>query len=346
MTTEVREAGLNLEPSILLEMFRRMWLIRSFDHAATKLLQAGKIPGVIHLTLGQEGAAVGACMALAENDYVVGNHRSHGHAIARRANVAGLMAELLGKSTGVCKGKGGSQHVADASVGMLLSSAVLGSAVPVAVGIALGIKLRDTGQVCICFFGDGAANEGAVHESMNLAAIWGVPLIFFCENNGYAVTVPATYSLSVEDVATRAAGYAMPSEVVDGQDAVKVFEAVGRAAHRARDGDGPTLVEAKTYRVCDHAENLPTQPYRPRDEVERWRERDPIGILRSRLLNEGLTNKAELDQLELEVRATIADAVQFAESSPFPALEALFEDLFVDDLIARAKPAGSERHVA
>ena len=255
----------------LLELWRRMLLIRRFEEEATRLLKLGKMPGVLHNTTGQEAEVVGTCMALEAQDYVLVTHRDHGHPIARGAAIGPLMAEVLGKATGVCKGRGGEMHLIDPSVGVLFGSAILGSGLPVAVGTALTSQLKKTGRVTLATFGDGASNEGAVHESMNLAAIWRLPIVFVCENNGYAVTVPASYSLAIADIADRAAGYGIPGEVVAGDDPVVVRDVVRSAVENARGGHGPSLVEIKTYRTVDHAENLPSQPYRSDDEVEGWR---------------------------------------------------------------------------
>lgn len=326
---------MRVEAETAVEMLRRMLRIRRFDETANRLLQLGEVPGVIHLTAGQEGEVVGACMAAGRDDVLIGHHRSHGHPIARGARLGPLLAELMGKATGVSKGKAGSQHLIDPSVGVPLGSAVLGSAVPVAVGMALSSRIKRHGRVVVAFFGDGASNEGAVHESMNLASIWKVPIVFVCENNGYAVSVSSRYALSVEDVAARAAGYGMPGEIVDGQDALAVYERVGAAVERARAGEGPALVEAKTYRYVDHAENLPVQPYRADEEVERWRARDPIPLLRGRVLESGWASEEELAALEGDVEAELEEAVRFARESPFPEPDALYEDLFAGSYSVR-----------
>lgn len=314
-----------------LEMWRRMLRIRRFDEEATRLLRRGELPGVLHLTTGQEAAVVGACMALAAGDYVIGTHRNHGHPIGRGADLRPLMAEVLGKATGVCGGKGGELHLIAPEVGVIFSSAILGSGVPMAVGTALSSRVRETGQVTLVLFGDGASNEGAVHESMNLASIWKLPVVFLCENNGYAVTVPASYAVSVADIADRAAGYGMPGEIADGSDPLAVHAAVAAAAGRARSGAGPSLVEVKTYRTVDHAENLPNQPYRDEQEVEARRERDPIGLMRDRLLDAGLAGEQELRQVAEETEREIAAAVAFARESPDPAPDDLWSDMYVDE---------------
>ena len=313
----------------LLELWRRMLLIRRFEEEATRLLKLGKMPGVLHNTTGQEAEVVGTCMALEARDYVLVTHRDHGHPIARGAAIGPLMAEVLGKATGVCKGRGGEMHLIDPSVGVLFGSAILGSGLPVAVGTALTSQLKKTGRVTLATFGDGASNEGAVHESMNLAAIWRLPIVFVCENNGYAVTVPASYSLAIADIADRAAGYGIPGEVVAGDDPVVVRDVVRSAVEDARGGHGPSLVEIKTYRTVDHAENLPSQPYRSDDEVEGWRSKDPVATFRARLEATHATT-LELEEVVASVETEIAAAVAFALESPDPDPSSLWDDLFVD----------------
>jgi pyruvate dehydrogenase E1 component alpha subunit len=241
------------------------------------------------------------------------------------------MAEVLGKASGVCEGKAGELHLIAPAVGALFSSAILGSGLPVAVGTALTSKVKRTGGVTVAIFGEGAANEGATHEAMNLAAIWRLPIVFVCENNGYAVTVAASYSLSVADVADRAAGYGMPGTVVaDGADPVAVLDAVAEAVERARGGDGPSVVEIKTYRTVDHAENLPSQPYRDEAEVESWRARDPIDRLRARLAADGVAED-ELRELERAVEADVAAAVEYALAAPYPEPNALWHGMYADE---------------
>lgn len=338
MTTEVRQSS---DAATKLEMWRRMLRVRRFDEEATRMLRLGNIPGVLHNTTGQEAEVVGACMALAPGDYVVGTHRNHGHPIALGAELGPMFAEVLGKATGICKGKAGEMHLIDPKVGAIFSSGILGSGMPVAVGTALTSQKKRTGKVTLATFGDGAANEGAVHESMNLAAIWKLPIVFMCENNGYAVTVPATYSLPIADVADRAAAYGMPGHVVDGQDPVAVYEVVGDAVERARRGEGPSLVEVKTYRTVDHAVNLPSQPYRSEDEVASWRQRDPIVTFRVNLASWGAASEEELDRIAAAVDSEIAAAVTFALESPAPDPSELWTDMYVDPVLNRP-PAGLE----
>ncbi len=302
------------------ELYRRMLRIRRFDELALRLQQQERlIPGPLHPSTGQEAAVVGACAALRADDSMTGNHRSHGHPIAKGARLAPLLAELLGKRSGVCGGRGGSMHLADFSVGSLGESGIVGASIPVAVGAALSARVRDSGQVCICFFGDGASNQGTFHESLNLAAIWKLPVVFFCENNLYAATTPQASGTSVADIALRAAAYGIPGEIVDGQDVLAVLAATQRAVQRARRGEGPTLLEAKTYRYCEHAEGqgIPGH-YRSADEIERWRERDPLALARARILHERSASERDLAAIDAEVERELAEALRFARESEFP----------------------------
>ncbi|WP_136162246.1 thiamine pyrophosphate-dependent dehydrogenase E1 component subunit alpha [Sphingomonas flavalba] len=314
-----------------LEKYRRMQRIRQFEDLAEAIHAAGEIPGALHTYAGQEASGVGACMALADSDYMVGTHRSHGHPIAKGAKLRPLMAELLGKATGVCKGKGGSMHMSDFSVGSLGETSIVGSGVPVAAGAALGSKLLGNGRVALCFFGDGATNEGAFHEGMNLAAVWRLPTVFVCENNGYAVSTPAHATVPVKDIAERAKAYNMPAIIVDGQDVDAVEAAVSEAVERARTGGGPTLVETKTYRYADHAVNMGRILLDRGAEVDEWRKRDPLTLHRAALLAAGVA-AATLDTIEQEVAAEVADAIEFARSSPYPTQEEAFDDVFVERL--------------
>ncbi len=322
---------MDLTKEQLVEMYRRMLRIRRFDEKAVELLTKGEIPGAVHTTIGQEGEVVGACMALRSDDYMVGNHRSHGHPIGKGADLKRLMAELLGKSTGVNRGKGGSMHLADFSIGSVGETSIVGSGIPVAAGAALGAKMQGTDRVCLCFFGDGASNEGAFHEGLNLAAIWKLPVIYLCENNGYAVTTPASYSVSVHDIAARAQSYDIPGAVVDGQDPLAVSEVVSEAVKRARAGQGPSLVEAKTYRFRHHAEGalFDSLKYRSQEELDQWNRRDPVVLVREHLLREGILTEAAAAQVETEVQAEVDAAVAFARESAYPNPEEAFEGLYV-----------------
>lgn len=314
-----------------IEKYRRMVRIREFEAVAEAIHAAGEVPGSLHTYTGQEATGVGACIALRKDDYMVGNHRSHGHPIAKGAALAPLMAELLGKVTGVCKGKGGSMHLSDFSVGSLGETSIVGSGVPVAVGAALGAKLQKSDRVSLCFFGDGATSEGAFHEGMNLAAVWKLPVIFVCENNGYAVSTPVSASVPVANIADRALAYAMPSAIVDGQDVDAVEAAVAEGVERARTGGGPTFVEAKTYRYADHAVNMGRILLDRGDEVATWRARDPIVLFRQRLIDGGV-GAGVLDAVDRDAKSDVDNALTFARESAYPEQLAAFDDVFVDRL--------------
>ena len=279
---------------------------------------AGEFSGM-HSSSGQEAAIVGACLALRDDDYITGTHRSHGHPIGKGADLKPLMAELYGKATGICKGRGGSMHLADRKVGIIGESAIVGGGIPLATGAGLSIQIRGTDQVSLCFFGDGAANQGTFGESLNLAAIWKLPVIFFCENNQYAISTPVGKSHGQPDIAKRAAGFAMPGVMVDGQDVAKVHTVTAAAVHRARRGEGPTLIEAKTYRFDEHCLGLQVPiPYRTKEELERYKsQRDPLILYRKEMLTRGI-GEAEIATIEHEVMAEVADAVTFARESPLP----------------------------
>lgn len=319
---------MNPSPELHVEMYRRILAIRRFEEAVQKEIRAGRIPGAAHLSIGHEAAIVGACLALRDDDLVFGTHRSHGHPIAKGAALGPLMAELMGKRTGVCKGKGGSMHLTDHSVGVLGESGIVGGSLPLATGAGLSAKVRESGQVTLCFFGDGASSEGVFHESLNLAAIWKLPVVYVCENNGYGATTPARDVVSVRDIAERAKGYGIPGVVVDGQDVSTVYAAARAAVERARAGEGATLLEAKTYRYSEHAEGLLVPvAYREPEEVERWKQRDPVRIARAQVLERGIATEAQLASLESEVEVLVARAVEFARASEMPAPAEAFEDM-------------------
>ena len=324
-----------LDKALLMEMLRRMVRIRLFEEEVIRMVERGEIPGAAHSYIGEEAVAVGACLALRPDDWMTGNHRSHGHPIAKGGDIKKAMAELLGKRTGLCKGKGGSMHLADFSVGILGESGILGSSIPTAVGAALGSRLQGNDRVAVAFFGDGASNEGAFHESINLAAIWKLPVIFLCENNQYAVTSSFKTMVATENIADRAAGYNIPGVLVDGQDAIAMHEVVSEAVQRARNGQGPSLIEGKTYRYYDHSlglNRIVRAPYRSDEEVEAWKQRDPIAIHKERLLAQGVATQAEIDQIEVEIMREIEAAVSFARESPYPEPSELFEDMFANPI--------------
>ncbi|MET0546152.1 MAG: thiamine pyrophosphate-dependent dehydrogenase E1 component subunit alpha [Caulobacterales bacterium] len=321
-----------LSNSLHAEMYRRMLRIRLFEEAAVELLQRGEIAGALHTTPGQEATIVGACIPLSDQDYMVGTHRSHGHPIGKNAGLKRLMAELLGRVTGVNRGKGGSMHLADFSVGSLGETSIVGSGLPVATGAALGSKMQKNGRVTLCFFGDGASSEGTFHESLNMASIWKLPVIYFCENNGYAISTPASQTVSVKDIAIRAAGYDMPGHVVDGQDVLAVHAVMTEAVERARRGEGPSLIEAKTYRYDEHAMGLPPSNYRTAEEIERWRQRDPIKLFKA-VLSEGGMNASEIDAIEAAVKTDVAEAVKFGLESPLADVAETYDHVFVDPIL-------------
>ena len=321
---------MELDTNRLVEMYRRLLRIRIFEETVVSLQAKGEFPGAAHTSIGQEGEIVGACMALRDDDYMVGNHRSHGHPIGKGADLRGLMAEVLGRRTGVDHGKGGSMHLADFKIGSLGETSIVGSGIPVAVGAALGSKMMGTDRVCLCFFGDGAANEGAFHEGLNLAAVWKLPAIFLCENNLYAATTPASLTLAVKDVATRSQAYDMPGVIVDGQDAIAVCEVVSEAVKRARAGQGPSLIEAKTYRYLEHAAGLAVArgAYRTDEEIAQWKKRDPIMLHRSALIANHVAGEQEVIDIEAQVRAEVDAAVEYAHQSEFPEPAEAFNDVY------------------
>ena len=315
---------MSLEKSGHLEMYRRMQRIRVFEEAVKTLPVEG------HLSIGQEGAIVGACMALRDDDYITGTHRSHGHPIGKGASLAPLMAELLGKVTGICRGRGGSMHLADFSVGVVGESAIVGGGIPLATGAGFSAQVRGTDQVSLCFFGDGASNQGTFSESMNLAAVWNLPVIFFCENNGYAISTSVAKSHGQPDIARRADGYGIPGVIVDGQDALAVYQVTNEAVIRARNGDGPTLIEAKTYRFEEHCDNLNVLiPYRSQDEIDHHvTNRDPLVIYQAALLAMPEISEDDLEAITAEVVIDVQAAVEFAQQSAYPDPADLYQHMY------------------
>ncbi|MBI1194134.1 MAG: pyruvate dehydrogenase (acetyl-transferring) E1 component subunit alpha [Bacteroidetes bacterium] len=313
---------MSLDRSQTLELFSRMLRIRKFEEAIIAYNPVG------HLSIGQEAAIGGACIALRVDDYVTGTHRSHGHPIGKGAEIKPLMAEIFGKRTGICKGLGGSMHLTDPSCGVIAESAIVGGGFPIATGAGLSIQVRGTDQVSLCFFGDGATNQGTFSESVNMAAVWKLPVIYFCENNGYAVTTSVAKSHGQPEIARRADGFGIPGVVVDGQDAEAVYAVTMEAVERARSGGGPTLIEAKTYRFDEHSNRLAIPiEYRSKEEISYYRrERDPIILYREVLVSRGLS--AEVERIEAEVAAIIEEAVAFARESPDPEMGDLWDCMF------------------
>jgi TPP-dependent pyruvate/acetoin dehydrogenase alpha subunit len=306
--------------TLLVDLYRRMLTIRRFEERCNALFLQGKIPSTLHLYIGEEAVATGVCSVLRRDDYITSTHRPHGHALAKGVAPRAIMAELFAKATGCCQGKGGSMHVGDIRVGMVPAIAIVGGGAPIAAGIALSAKMRRTDQVAVCFFGEGGANEGVVHEAMNMAAVWKLPVLFVCENNLYAASTPMAASFAIENVADRASAYGMPGCIADGNDVEAVRQAAGEAVERARGGGGPTLIECKTYRMVGHSRSDP-RTYRSREEEAEWQSRDPLLRLQRRLEDELHVNHHELELVEQQVVALIDDAVAFAESSPSPAPE-------------------------
>lgn len=313
--------------SKLLDMYRQMLTIRFFEETVFELYGQNLVPGTIHLYAGEEAAAVGVCANLRKDDYVTSTHRGHGHCIAKGARLDKTMAEILGRKTGYCKGKGGSMHIADFSVGMLGATAVVGAGIPIATGAGLSIKLRGTDQIAICFFGDGASNQGTFHEGINLAAIWHLPVVFVCENNLYAMGTRQTRVMLIDNIADRAAGYGIPGVVVDGNDVLAVYEAARVAVERARQGGGPTLMECKTYRLRGHSRFDPAA-YRPKDEVNEWLRKDAIARFQAKLLEMGIITEAEVQRTVEKARNDVEEATKFALESPFPEPAEALDDVY------------------
>ncbi len=312
-------------------LYRKMLRIRRFEDKVGELFAAGRIPGFVHLYVGEEAVAVGACAALRKGDYITSTHRGHGHCIAKGGDLKYMMAELFGKRTGYCKGKGGSMHIADIRLGILGANGIVAAGIPIAVGAGLSAKMRGTDQVALAFFGDGASNRSTFHEGINLAAIWGLPVIFLCENNLYAQTTPAWAETSVEDIADRAAAYSIPGRVVDGNDVIAVYETVAESVRRARKGEGPTLVECKTYRWRGHWEGDP-QKYRGQEEVKKWMEKCPIKRFEAHLVETGILAEQDCREIDETVMKEVEEAVEFAENSPYPSPEEALEDVYASAL--------------
>lgn len=316
-----------LPESKLKEMLLQMYLIRTFEEKADELYALGKVHGTMHLSIGQEAIAVGAIAALRPEDYILSTHRGHGHCIAKGADVKIMMAEFMGKESGYCRGRGGSMHIADMEGGNLGANGVVGGGIGMAVGAGLSIKMRATGQVILCFFGDGAANRGIFHEALNMAAIWTLPVVYVCENNQYGMSMSVTKAFPIEDIADRAAAYNLPGVMVDGNDILAVYEATLEAVERARGGEGPSLIEGKTYRWKGHSKS-DQERYRKKGEVEAWKERCPIRRFRARLINEKVIDEAEADRMAEEAKRLIEEAVAFAEASPEPSVETILEGVY------------------
>jgi acetoin:2,6-dichlorophenolindophenol oxidoreductase subunit alpha len=319
---------MNLSPDKQREMLRQMLTIRCFEERASADYHAGKIYGVVHCYIGEEAVAVGVCAALDRGDRIISTHRGHGHCIAKGADLNRMMAELYGRQTGYCKGKGGSMHIADFDIGMLGANGIVAGGISIVTGAGLAAQMEGKGHVAVSFFGDGASNAGPLHECLNIAASWKLPVIYVCENNLYAAQTTATSTQALADVAARAEGYGIPGVVVDGNDVFAVNRAAYQAVLRARQGQGPTLIECKTYRWRAHTERKGQPDPRHKGEIEAWKIKDPIARLLGHLKDrEGLTDR-DWQSLNADVQHTIAAAVAFAEASPFPDVEQATMDVF------------------
>jgi pyruvate dehydrogenase E1 component alpha subunit len=308
-------------------LLRQMYTIRAFEERAEQLYTMGKIHGTMHLSIGMEASAVGAIAALRPDDLILSTHRGHGHCIAKGADLNLMTAEFMGKENGYCRGRGGSMHIADVAGGNLGANGVVGGGIATAMGVGLGLKMQKRNQIILCFFGDGAANLGTFNESLNMAAIWTLPVVYVCENNQYAMSFPIKKAFAIERISDRAAGYGMPGVTVDGNDVLAVYEAVSQAVKRAREGKGPSLIENVTYRWRGHSKSDANR-YRTREEIEVWKQKCPIQRFRTRLIEDGVLTEEEADQIEQEAYASIEAAVEFAEVSPEPALAAIEEGVY------------------
>jgi acetoin:2,6-dichlorophenolindophenol oxidoreductase subunit alpha len=313
----------------LIKIYVTMNKIRKFEEKALSLFENNKLRGSLHLYIGQEAIASTVCSLLRDEDYITSTHRGHGHCIAKGAELGRAMAELMGKATGYCKGRGGSMHIADLEKGNMGANAIVGGGIPIAVGGALAAHLKGTDQVAAAFFGDGASNQGTFHEGINLASVWKLPVIFICENNGFGISVPVRESTSVKDISSRAAAYNIPGYTVDGNDVFAIDEAVAEAIRRAKANEGPTLIECKTYRWTGHWTGDP-QVYRTKDEVDEWKKKCPIKRLRKYLIENDLLTEKETEEIENDVWRQVEDATEFALNSPEPDPAFVLEDVFFE----------------
>ncbi|WP_419853405.1 thiamine pyrophosphate-dependent dehydrogenase E1 component subunit alpha [Candidatus Poriferisodalis sp.] len=316
-------------PEVLLDLHRRMVRIRHFEEAAGRLAEQNRLPGFLHLYVGEEAVAAGVCANLDDDDQISSTHRGHGHLVAKGGDYGGMMAELMGKATGYCGGKGGSMHICDLDLGMLGANGIVGGGVPIAVGAGFANKYRGSDRVSVVFFGDGASNIGAFHEAANMAAALSLPVLFVCENNEYGEFTPRDRTMAITDVVDRAAGYGMPGAIVDGMDVVAVWEAAHEAVSRARRGEGPSFIEAKTYRFYNHhgVQTLGMK-YRSDDELEQWKQRDPIELFEDRLATAGVLDADGAQAVHDAAEADIEAAIAFAEESPLPDPDSLLVDVY------------------
>jgi len=326
--TLVNKAGFNDQE--LIEAYRKMCLIRLFEEKVDYFFAKGMIHGTTHLCVGQEAAAVGSGSVLRQSDWITATHRGHGQTITKGTDINKMMAELFGKTSGTNKGKGGSMHIADIATGNLGANGVVGGGYPIACGAALSSQMKHTDQICLCYAGDGSTNEGSFHESLNMASIWKLPVVFFIENNQYGMSGPIKETVNIQDLSTRAVSYGMPGITIDGNDLIAVIDATYDAVERARKGDGPTLIEAKTYRWKGHSKS-DAKKYRTREEEDMWKtERDPIANFKAKLIHAGLLSEAESEEILVKAAEVIENAVAFAEAGSKPDVDQLMTDIYAE----------------
>jgi len=319
-----------IEKERLIKIYKTMNKIRKFEEKALQLFESNRLRGSVHLCIGQEAIAATVCSHLRDEDYITSTHRGHGHCIAKGAELGKAMAELMGRATGYCKGRGGSMHIADLTKGNLGANAIVAGGMPIAVGAGLAAHMRKTDQVAVTFFGDGASNQGAFHEAINIAALWKLPVIFVCENNGFGISVPQRESTSVEDISDRGTAYGIPGIKVDGNDVLAIDEVIKTAVDRAKAGEGPTLIECKTYRWMGHWTGDP-QVYRTREEVDQWKQKCPIKRLREYMINNKILNENEIIDIESDIQGQVEEATRFALESPEPDPATVMEDVFYEN---------------
>lgn len=310
-----------------LKMLKDLITIRRFEERTIQMYAAGEFGGYLHPYIGMEAIATGACAAIEEKDYIVSTHRGHGHCIAKGADLNKMMAELLGKATGYCKGRGGSMHIADTKLKMLGANGIVGGGIPISIGAGFGARMRGEGEVVLCFFGDGAANNGVFHEALNMTAIFKLPVVYICENNLYAISMCSLDSVACKDIGKRACAYDIPGYIIEGSDPVEVYNTVKKAVKHARDGKGPSLIEAKTYRFYGHHPNDPAE-YRTREEAEYYKkEKDPVVNFKEALVKEKTITKKEIEKMEEEIIKEVEKAVEFAHQSPEPDLKVFLKEV-------------------
>lgn len=321
-----------MENSVLTSMFKTMLLIRKFEERVASIYGKGIIPGIVHLYIGEEAVAAGVCANLRDSDMITSTHRGHGHVIAKGAQLDKMMAEIYGKATGYCNGKGGSMHICDPEIGVLGANGIVGGGIPIAVGAGHFIKYKGRDDVVVCFFGDGASNQGSFHESLNMASILNVPVVFVCENNKYGISMCQSRHMKIKDIAQRASAYGMPGEVVDGNDIFATYEAAKTAIDRARSGQGPSLLEMKTYRWHGHSEG-DSCCYRTEEELDEWKEQCPIKKAQAYLLKNDIMTREEIEDMENKIEKELDTAVAFSEESPFPEEKELLTNVYYKEII-------------